>query len=307
MKKFAGRFLRIAPNNTARVLVWIFAVCLASEPLFAEAVRKPLLTVSSAGVVEGVSPTSDQVTVVRSMDSAAPGIVVTIQPGKEGYPGINVKPVGAAAWDLSAFGHVEARVVNTGGRDLNLSLRVDNAGDWRNNPWNTENISIKPGASAKVIVIFGYAYGHKPSYKLKPGAVTNLLLFAGKSDAVQSFRLEALEAGGAAGEKPPVDPESIRVWPKGGLLLGEGLVIDAAKQISAKGAQASIILEDDRQALQIAFPSAKGEQWATLKPAVGRWNLSDSMEVRVKVRNTGKGPVAPRRAWRAMVGCRIGP
>src|SRR5438309_8645873 len=65
------------------------------------------------GVEKRVTPTSDQVTVARSPDLAAPGIAVTIQPGKEGYPGLKLKPE-AAPWDLSAFGHVEARVVNTG-------------------------------------------------------------------------------------------------------------------------------------------------------------------------------------------------
>ena len=48
-----------------------------------------------------------------STEAGAPGLVITIQPGKASYPGISLKPEGKA-WDLSAFGHVEARVVNTG-------------------------------------------------------------------------------------------------------------------------------------------------------------------------------------------------
>ena len=62
----------------------------------------------------GVAPTSAQVTVTRSPDPATPGLVVTIQPGKEGYPGLTLKPPGGL-WNLSAFGRVEARVVNTEG------------------------------------------------------------------------------------------------------------------------------------------------------------------------------------------------
>jgi hypothetical protein len=42
------------------------------------------------------------------------------------------------------------------------------------------------------------------------------------------------------------------------------------------------------------FPAAKGEQSVTFKPAVGRWDLRDYLEVRVNVRNNGQTPVSPR-------------
>ena len=58
-------------------------------------------------------PTSEQVGVTRSLTATTPGLVVNIQPGKEGYPGVSLKPEGAA-WNLSAFGHVTARVINLG-------------------------------------------------------------------------------------------------------------------------------------------------------------------------------------------------
>ena len=62
---------------------------------------------------------SDQVSAAVSKDPAAPGLVITIQPGKADYPGMTLKPEGKA-WDLSAFGHVEARVVNTGSKRASL-------------------------------------------------------------------------------------------------------------------------------------------------------------------------------------------
>jgi len=260
----------------------------------AEGPTKPLLDVSAEGAEKRLSATSGQVTFVRSKDAAAPGIAVTIQPGKESYPGILVKPEGAA-WDLSAFGHVEARVTNTGDKPISVSLRVDNAGDWRDNPWNTESINLKPGTSGTVTTIFGHSYGRKPGYALKPDAVVGVLMFCLKSDAVQSFRLESLSAGGPAGEKPPVDPKTVRTRPADGILLGAGVVIDAAKQIDSKGAQASVVAEGGRQSLKVLLPAAaKGEQSAALKPAIGRWDLRDCLEVRVKVRSEGQSPVSPR-------------
>ena len=194
-----------------------------------------------------IAPTSEQVTVT-------PGIAVTIRPGKEGYPGIKLAPKDGT-WDLSAFGHVEARVVNTGAKPISISLRVDNSGDWQDGPWNTESVYLKPGNAGTITTIFGYSYGRQPGYALKPAAVTGMLIFATKSDAEQSFRLESLAAAGPAGEKLPVNPDSIRTKPKDGVLTGTS---------------------------------------PTFKPEIGRWDLRDYLEVRVNVRNNGETNVTPR-------------
>ena len=236
-----------------------------------------------------------QVSAARSQDPATPGLVITIQPGKADYPGINIKPEGAGPWDLSAFGHVEARAVNIGTKAALFALRVDNAGDWRESPWNTEQVYLKPGERATVTVIFGHHHGHKPGYALKLNEVVSILFFTGKADAVTSFRVESLVAGGPAGEKPPVDPASIRIKPKNGAILGPGVTIDVAAQIDAKGGARAMVLptEGGGAMLRIEFPSAKGEQSVAMKPPVRRWDLRDAFEVRVKMKNEGTTPVTP--------------
>jgi hypothetical protein len=243
--------------------------------------------VTPSGGAEG------QVTAAPSADAAAPGLVITVQAGEAAYPGVNIKPEGKA-WDLSALGHVEARVVNTGAKASLFALRVDNEGDWHDAPWNTEQIYLKPGDRGTVTVIFGHQYGHKPGYALKPNAVVNILLFSDKTNALKSFRVESLVAGGPAGEKPPVDPASIRIQPKDGVLFGPGVSIDAAKQVETAGAKASVVAgADSRQSLDVVFPDAKGEQSVSLKPPVGRWDLTLATEVRVKLKNTGTTPLVP--------------
>ena len=239
--------------------VLLLSAALVCSQAWAAPAPKGLLDLG-VGAEKRLTPTSDQVTVARSLSPAAPGVVVTVQPGKEGYPGVAVKPEGGA-WDLSAFGHVEARVVNTGAQPLSLALRVDNAGDWKDNPWNTESVSLEPGEAGVVTTLFGLSYGQKPGYPLKPSAVVNVLLFTGKSDAVQSFRLESLTAGGPSGEKPPAAPDDVRVRPVGGVLRGEPTVTTAEQ---------------------------------TVKPAAGRWDLRDYLGIRIQLRNTGKTPLTPR-------------
>ncbi len=236
-----------------------------------------------------------QVVVAPSPDAAAPGLVITIQPGQAGYPGINLKPDTGNSWDLSAFGHIEARVVNNGTRTALFALRADNAGDWHDNPWNTEQVYLKAGERATVTVIFGHHYGHKPGYALKSGEITNLLLFTAKADVATSFRVESIVAGGLAGEKPAVDPASIRIKPANGVILGAAVKLDAATQIDVKGGTKGVVLPGagGGATLRIEFPSAKGAQSLTLKPPAGRWDLHNATEVRVKLKNAGTTPMTP--------------
>ena len=220
----------------------------------AEGPTKDLLDLKNLDVAKRMSPqygSDDQASAAVSQDPAAPGLVITIKPGKADYPGMNLKPADGKAWDLSAFGHVEARVVNTGSKMALFALRVDNAGDWQKGPWNTEQAYLKPGQRGTVTVIFGHSYNHKPGYPLNPKEVVNILMFTGKADAATSFRIESLVAGGPAGEKPAVDPASIRIKPKNGVMLGPGVTIDPKTQIEAKGAKASVAA--DGQSLRSSF------------------------------------------------------
>ncbi len=163
---------------------------------------------------------------VPSQDPAAPGLVFATQPGK-GDKGIHLKPAGGAkAWDLSAFGHVEALVVNTGSKAARFAVRVDNEGDWHKGPWNTEHIDLEPGERGTVTVIFGYHFNHQRGYPLDPKRVVNILLLAGQDDAPTSFRIESLLAGGPAGEKPYVPPPRILIKRQGGAPPGSDVKVD---------------------------------------------------------------------------------
>ena len=285
------------PSIAFLLLPTVCLVSAARAETPAVAPAKPLLDLSGAAgdIQNRVTPTwgtKDQVSVAPSRDTTAPGLLVTVQPGKASYPGIDLKPEGAKSWDLLAFGHVEARVVNTGSQTLVFALRVDNEGDWHKAPWNTEQIRLQPGAKGTVSVIFGCQFGHKRGYPLNPGAVVNVEMFAFKSDAMQSFRIELLQAGGLPSERPPVDPASLRSKPRGGVLLGPGVVIDPASQVEVQGG-ARVAVVAGGPSLRVVFPAAKGEPAVAIKPRLGRWDLGDACEVRVRVKNEGPSPLTP--------------
>lgn len=270
--------------------VFIFSLaCACAE----EAPPKPLIDFGAADVLSRISSEGGNAGATAKIVESPQGktLEVTIPPGPGNYPGISIKPDGAA-WDLSAFGHVEARIANISAKPLNISLRVDNNGDWRDNPWNSESSTIKPGATGTVSVIFGYSYGRKPGYALKSNAVSGLMLFTGKLTEAVTFRVDAILAAGPAREKPPVDPKSVRIKPANEFLLGPGSSLDSVKQLETKGGVQAAVNAD--QTLRAIFPAGKGEQWISLKPALGRWDLGDATEIRVKVKNTDQSPLTPR-------------
>lgn len=279
-------------SRIALILVIAWAMSYGAT-LAAESPTKALIDPAAEGAEKRLEP-QGQATVAASKDPAAKGIVVTIPPGIEGYPGVLVKPEGAATFDLSAFGHVEARLINTGAKDLSVGLRVDNAGPWTAEPWNTEQMTLKPGEGKTIRTTFGYQHGGKPGHALEANKVVGVLVFAivKKSTEPQSFRIESLVAGGTPGEKPlGWKPPPVFIRPKDGAILGRGVVLNAEKQVVAKGgAQASA----DGQALKIVFPAKADASVGIKAPGGENWNLSDYLEVRVAVRNDGKTPVTPR-------------
>ncbi|MFA6287440.1 MAG: glycoside hydrolase family 16 protein [Opitutaceae bacterium] len=246
---------------------------------------KFLIDPASPKAAGQITPSTDQVTFTAGKD----GVTVNIAGGPEQYPAIAISPETGAAWDLSPWGRVEAKVTNLGTAGLQLSMRVDNKKDGSSN--SCEGISLKAGETKTLKVIFGYSYGYKPGFKLNSGSVIQVLIFAvGKKDVARSFRIEDLQATGSTGEKPPVDPNTVRLKPEKGVILGAGAKLDAAKQVVAKdGAKAEIIANG---ALKIDFAGRKNES-VILKPAMGSWDLTDAYQVQVKLKNTGSTAVSP--------------
>ncbi len=254
---------------------------------------KPLIDVTASGsetrFVASDAACAAQISTSHSDNPA--GVQVTIAPGPAGYPGVALKAENGGAWDLSAFGHIDVKVTNTGTKGFQLGLRVDDSGGWKNNDQTGEG--IKPGQTKTVRLIFGYTWG-KPGYALKTSEISQVLLFTSAAKTEPGgFRIESIEAGGTPGEKPAVNAADIRITPKDGLLLGAGATaLDAAKNIVTKGAQATLADANGSQNLTIVIPAnAKGS--AGIKPEAGRWMLTNSLEVRVKVRNDSKAPITP--------------
>jgi beta-glucanase (GH16 family) len=223
------------------------------------------------------------------------GVEVTVKPNsKSSFPGVKITP--PTPWDATGFGHIEVKVTNEGTKNIRANLVIYNAGG--SNRSNANIITVKPGQSLVLPVIFNYSYDNG-SYELHTDAIVNGLVFIGKSDTEQKFRFGALVADGPKGEKPviayaPVDPAKAAYFPKDGYLWGGTVGLDA-KQITAKGAKAEVT--HDGKSLHVDFRGS--DQVVTVKPAIGKWNLNRFLEVHLKIKNTGNTPISPGAALSA--------
>jgi hypothetical protein len=218
------------------------------------------------------------------------GIDVVFAGSSADYPGFNLIPSKGKAWDLSPWGHVSAQIKNTGKNPAGLHMRVDNDGDWKQEPWNTESVWLNPGETKTLKVIFGYHYGFKPGFKLNTSAVSQLLFFTGKSDKERSFRIENIVAGGSTGEEPPVNPAHVREKPAGGIVVGRGAKFKHEPKLASRdGAEVSWT---PAKTVLVEAPAGK-KSTALVQAGVGAWNFGGGHEVKVKLRNIGRSAFKP--------------
>ena len=143
------------------------------------------------------------------------GIAVEFAPWRKGdhdHPGIHVYPATGKFWDLSAYGHVEAKITNTGVVGYNIEMTIVDEGSsylWEK---GVEFVTIEPGETKTLRNIFGYQKGYKPDKACKTDKITEIYfsLYNGlHKTTFRSFRIEELNAAGSAGEKPVVDQQVV--------------------------------------------------------------------------------------------------
>ena len=247
----------------------------------------PLIDFSSHDAARQVAPTKGVSAAIVTVDKTGISMGFPIQPAP--HSGVHVTPATGKTWDLSAYGHVEAKVTNTGVKILPFVMHVVNdvEGYWQE--VNTEAIDIPPGETKVLTVYFGYQYGFEPSASFKASSVTEIYMFLYDTDQPHSFCIEELKAGGFPGEKPVLDPSRLSYQPPHGVILGPGATFDAATQVETAGAQVSPGLDG---AVAVKF-SGGLEESLKIKPRVGAWDLSDANEIRVKLKNTGQVALTP--------------
>ena len=273
---------KLVPTPSRRFLL---PILLSLIPFAAQAnEEKPIVNLASPETVQQFAPSDGQVSAALG-EAAAPGIVVTIQPGNSPFPGLALKSPGGV-YDLSSFGYVEAQVANPNAQPLGINMRIDNTGE-HGSYWLSESSKIPPGETRTL-----RAYLSKPVDGFRSDRISQILFFTGKVDgAPSSFRIGSIVAGGNPGDRGPVNPADIRVRPEEGVLYAAGTPVDPS-QLAGKG-NGGMSFQDGT--LRAALPATASPDAVSLfRPPAGAWDLRDQLEVHVVLKNTGADPVTPQ-------------
>ncbi len=269
----------------ALLFLTVSGSCLAQAAETGAAVApKPLIDLTSPDAIKQIKPNYGDP--VYTVDTT--GITVKLPAARANYPGIQISPATGDTWDLSPYGHIEAKITNTGGKPIRFTMALNGVSKGAPTQ-NTEIIGVKPGESKVLKVIFGYAWGYHPTAAIESAKVGKLILFLAKTTEDQSFRIEGLQAAGAVGEQPPFSPDAVVAIPKNGVILGQGVTFDPAKQVIANGAK---VAAGPNGALAVNFAGGKTET-IKIKPAMGVWNLTQANQIRVTFKNLGDTPATP--------------
>jgi beta-glucanase (GH16 family)/uncharacterized cupredoxin-like copper-binding protein len=206
------------------------------------------------------------------------------QPGDADHPGLRIVPAEGKVWELSAYGHIEAKVTNLGTKQLPFVMQIEDGSGGLN---NLESINVAPGETKVLKVVFGYQYNYEPGAPINTSHISEIFLFNWGGPNPHNFRIEEVKAAGAPGEKP-FDANEIGYRPEGGVILGKGVAFDVARQVETNGAE---VRSDADGALAVNFTGR--DQTIKIKPAAGFWDMAEGNQLRIHVKNVGKSGTSP--------------
>jgi beta-glucanase (GH16 family) len=291
------RIMWIMNKNLSQTkLAWVLGACLitvTTQMVLADGAVMPktLLEQNPDKAQSQLAPSyGADAQVVAKADAS--GFDMSIKKGDAPWPGVVITPVDKKPWNLVLYGHVEAKVTNTGDTEAIINLRVDNAGPSSENRWNAEMKKLAPGQTAVIRVYFGYSYNFQHAFKLDPKAVTRLMFFCTKPDQDVSFRIEDIKASGWEGEPVGSNPDEARIKPADGKIFNGAKLAKDSVRINASGGS-KVGYSKNGAAVLVDFADA-GNTSVQIKPNVGGfWDLGDHMRMSVRIRNNGTTPCSP--------------
>jgi Beta-glucanase/Beta-glucan synthetase len=216
-------------------------------------------------------------------------------PGGNDYPGVNF-PVPAAGLDHSAHAGLEIELTNLGPARLNLNLRVDNPGDWRKSPWNTENVWIGAGETKTLKLTFGRSYG-RAGFALDPARITAIKFFAAQPKETSTVLVKALRpfgTGASATQAAPAVRTLASPSPTAGgtVLFDPAAVSDTSRFLTGEGTQVSLARDaSGSPVIEAVFPAMSGYPSFDFPKSGAFWDLSGFAGIQVEVFNSGAHPV----------------
>jgi beta-glucanase (GH16 family) len=264
-----------------------------ARPILAALLALALTLTASASTalftptVENIAGLKTEKDPVLSLEGSALKVAF---PNGGDYPGLDL-PLAGGQVDLSAFAGIQAEITNVGQSRLNVALRADNPGDWRKQPWNTNNAWIAPGETKTVKVAFGQSFG-RPGYALDASRVSNIKLFVERPKADAAILVNNIAPfGTASAVAAPVaaatPAPSSATAPAAGVLF-----TPTADNVAAIKSEQDPALAFDAStgtpALKVTFPNGGDYPGFDFPLAGGQLNLAGFAGVQATIVNVGQ-------------------
>lgn len=209
-------------------------------------------------------------------------------------------PVPSGGLDLSAYAGIEVEVTNVSGPALTLCLRADNAGDWKQSPWNTSTQKIAAGETRTVRLTFG-RNNDQPGFALDTAHISAVQLFLVKPKQETTFLIRSLKTWGTPKDREAAASATSSAKPaatgtenlNAPSIGGEILDLDSGKvalaSIKTQGAAVTFSGAAGARSIQAVFGTGTGYPAVVFPVPAGGWNLSAFAGVQVEVTHAG-GP-----------------
>ena len=223
---------------------------------------------------------------VLSLDKSSDKPVLKIEfPGASGYPGVDL-PLPGGSLDLSAYAGVETEFTNVSQERLNIAIRIDNGGDWKKSPWNTNNVWIAPGETKLLQVTFGQSYGN-PGYALDPSAVTAIKILADNPKQSSAILVKTVRGFGTGAPAAAAAAATSSATPSPTSNSAD-IFTPTAENIAAIKTEKDPVLSLDSSALKVEFPGGSGYPGFDFPLAGGSINLAAFAGIEADVTNLGQ-------------------
>lgn len=277
----------LRPFGTAAAPAATSAATSVAAPSAASAQAGPLFVPTAANLAS-IKTEKDP---VLSVEGTALKVAF---PNGGDYPGLDL-PLAGGQLNLSPYAGVQAEITNVGQSRVNVALRADNPGDWRKNPWNTNNVWLAPGETKTLRTTFGQSYGN-PGYALDASRVSNLKLFVEKPKPDASILVKNIAPFGVAGAREVAAATSPAPAPAAGRdatfspsIGGELLDLGKNRLAGVNCSESSAVLENGK--IKVTFQAGSNYPNIQFPVPAGGWNLSAFGGIEVTVTNPGERKV----------------
>ena len=205
------------------------------------------------------------------------------------WPSINI----VKNWDLTGCTGIEVTLTNVGSEPAEILARADNAGSYKNEPWNTASSKgkVKPGETVTLKIEFGYNHfraGRQLGYPLDASNIIQVAFSMKRPDQTQTFRLDNLRGVSTGGVRYASPKSASAKAPTSAPVVSDDLLnkVISAGDFRSPSASFEWCSSDAGNTVKMGFSEKSPKKWPEVN-IVKPLNLTGYTALEAKLTNVG--------------------